>query len=88
MELPNQLHEDFMVDYFPIDLWHNRFEMVTFITLPNIQLSFCGPLEYINGMFEKLRRETQIPTDLPTSHSYITRAHIAERYHVGLKQPT
>lgn len=39
---------------------------------------FHGPSEYHNGMFEKLRRQIQIVTELPTFDLYILRAHIAE----------
>ena len=35
-----------------------------------------GASEY--GMLEKLRKETQIQTELPTTHCHILSAHIAE----------
>lgn len=47
------------------------------ITLLNIQLLFCGPLEYNCWMLEKLRKETK----LPTSHYYIWRVHVVEWYY-------
>lgn len=48
------------------------------ITLLNVQLLFCGPLEYNIGMLKKLRKETDIQTKLTTSHCYVTRTHAAE----------
>ena len=63
-----------MVDYIPI----NRLEMMIFITLLSILLSFYGPSEYNSGMFEKLCRETHIPIELPTLYRYIIGAHIAK----------
>ena len=45
------------------------------IALLNIQLSFCGPSQYHNGMLEKLCKEIQIQIEFPTSHYYILRVH-------------
>ena len=43
-----------------------------------VQLLFHGVSKYSSEMFEKLRRETHIQIELPTSHYYILRVHIAE----------
>lgn len=55
-------------------LWLNTW----LITLLNVQVSYCGPLEYISGMVEKLSNEIWIQTELPASDYYISRAHTAE----------
>ena len=53
---------------------HNLFQymidMVYHITSLSMQLSFCG-------MLEKMCRETQIQTGLPTSNCYNMRAYVA-----------
>ena len=41
------------------------------ITLLCIQLPLCGPSEDNTRMSEKLRKETQVQTELPTSHCYL-----------------
>ena len=46
-------------------------------TLLNTQLS-VGPKNITVGMLEKLRKETQIWTKLPTSHCCSLRAHVVE----------
>ena len=48
------------------------------ITLLIIQLSFSGAWEYNNEMFKKLQKETRIQTNIPTSHCYILKYHIAK----------
>ena len=39
---------------------------------------FVGPHKINNRMCKKLRMDTSIQTELPTSHYYIMKAHIAE----------
>ena len=46
------------------------------MTWLDIQLSFCGPSYSSSRMLEKLRMETLIHIQLPTSHCYIVRAHV------------
>lgn len=58
--------------YLPLNINH----YVKDITLTKVQLLFYGLLEYNNWVFEKLCRETQILTELPTFDSYILRAHV------------
>jgi hypothetical protein len=56
---------------------------IHFVTLLNIQLSLCGPLEHDNKMFEMSHRETQIQIEFPTSHCCIFRTHVVEQCYVS-----
>jgi hypothetical protein len=64
--------------YIGQDLQKSSIAKKALITLLNIQLSFLEPLEYDSEMFEKLRNETHIQIELPTSQCYIVRAYIVE----------
>lgn len=47
-------------------------------TILDARPSICGPLEYKTELLEKLCMETQISTELPTSHYIIMRVHVVE----------
>ena len=70
-----QRHIDKHVKWYIIYLKQNKINTTSL----NIKLSFCGPSDYKSEMLKKLHRETQIQTELPTSHCYILREHVAEK---------
>ena len=49
------------------------------MTSLNVQLLFHGPSQYNNWMLEKLRMETHIHLNLPTSDCYILRVHVVDQ---------
>jgi hypothetical protein len=64
-----------MITYSPLPWLVGYLIHRTFITLLSVQLLLCGPSEYDSWMLKKFRMETQIQTEISTSHCYILRAH-------------
>lgn len=59
-------------------MWVGPWTCQLYITLLSVQLSFCGPSKYNNEMLEKLLKDTHTHIELPTSHFYIVRVHVAD----------
>ena len=52
--------------------------LLSITTLPNALFLCCGPSKYNNGMFEKLCREIQFQSELPTFPCHVLSAHVTE----------